>query len=425
MLHQLGVGGRLLDDGAARRQVAAQHGQATHWVDGGGGGADHVLLEGRGRVVQFLAQRAAGHGHHVQVQVRAQFAQQRQHAAGIVEVFHVVLTRGLQVHQHGGFTADAVQARQVDVDTQAAGDGGQVDDAVGGPANRQQYAQGIFNGLAVDDLVGRQARRGHGDGGGAGAFGHAHAVGGDGRGGRAARHHHAQRFGDAGHGAGRAHHRTGAHAGDQLVVDVGDLGRVDLVGAVAAPVAAAVGAGADPFATVRAGQHRPRDQLNGGHAGGRRAHQLGGHGLVAAADQHHGVHGLRADHFLGVHGHEVAQVHAGGLREALVHRNGREVHGQAARQHDAALDGFDQLRRVAVAGVVAAARVDDADDRTGQGVVGQAGALDERLAQEQRKALVAVVREPARHALRGGAVAIKRAHRGLGALGLVRHFQSR
>ncbi|MNT48495.1 hypothetical protein D3C72_1852770 [compost metagenome] len=108
-----------------------------------------------------------------------------------------------------------------------------------------------------------------------------------------------------------------------------------------------------------------------------------------------------------------------------MHRDGGEVHRQAARQHDAALDRFDELGRVAVAGVVAAAGVDDADDGTGQRVVGKPGALDEGLAQEQREALVAVVRQPAGHALRGGAVAVKGALGGLAALGLVRHFQSR
>ena len=47
-------------------------------------------------------------------------------------------------------------------------------------------------------------------------------------------------------------------AGDELVVDVGDLLVVDLAGAKLAPVAPAVGAGADPLAAMRAGEHRAR-----------------------------------------------------------------------------------------------------------------------------------------------------------------------
>ncbi|MCY1552792.1 hypothetical protein D9M68_892120 [compost metagenome] len=108
-----------------------------------------------------------------------------------------------------------------------------------------------------------------------------------------------------------------------------------------------------------------------------------------------------------------------------MHRDGGEVHRQAADQHHAALDGLDQLGSIAVAGVVAAARVDDPDDGAGQRVVGVARALDERLAQEERKAGVAVVGEPAGHAARGRARAVERPRGRLAVLGLVRHFRSR
>ncbi|KAG1219479.1 hypothetical protein G6F68_021408 [Rhizopus microsporus] len=77
----------------------------------------------------FLAQRAAGHGHDVQVQVGPQFAQQREHAAGVVEIFHIVLARRLQVDQHRSFAADAVQARQIDNETHYDDERGQLDDA--------------------------------------------------------------------------------------------------------------------------------------------------------------------------------------------------------------------------------------------------------------------------------------------------------
>jgi hypothetical protein len=115
--------------------------------------------------------------------------------------------------------------------------------------------------------------------------------------------------------------------------------------------------------------------------------------LVAAADQHHGVHRLRADHLLGVHRHQVAQEHAGRMREGLVDRDGGELHRQAARQHHAAFDRFHELRDVAVAGIEIAERVGDADDRPLERVVGIALGLDESLAQEQRERLVAVACE--------------------------------
>ena len=124
-----------------------------------------------------------------------------------------------------------------------------------------------------------------------------------------------------------------------------------------------------------------------------------GNRLVAAADQHHGVHRLGADHLLGVHRHQVAQEHAGRVRERLVDRDRRELHRQPAREHHAALDRVDELRHVAVAGVVVAEGVGDADDRPRERVVREAHRLDEGLAQEERELGVAVRRQPLLHAL--------------------------
>jgi hypothetical protein len=176
----------------------------------------------------------------------------------------------------------------------------------------------------------------------------------------------------------------------QLVVDVGDLFLVDLGRAEPGPVATAIGACAHAFATVRAGQHGPGDELDSRHAGGRCAHQLRGHGLVATAYENDRIHGLRANHFLGIHRHQVAQVHGCRRRKAFVNGDGREVHRQAAAKHHTALHRFNQLRHVAVARVIRTARIDDTDHRPVQGLVGITGALDESLAQEQRKVLVAV-----------------------------------
>jgi hypothetical protein len=111
------------------------------------------------------------------------------------------------------------------------------------------------------------------------------------------------------------------------------------------------------------------------------------------ADHDHGIHRLGADHFLGIHRHQVAQIHRGRMSKALGDRDRREHHRHRAGQHHAALHRLDDLGHVAVAGIVVAIGVGDADDRPVQRVVGIAHRLDEGLAQEQRKPGVAVTRQ--------------------------------
>ena len=82
-------------------------------------------------------------------------------------------------------------------------------------------------------------------------------------------------------------------------------------------------------------------------AGG--GHQLRRHGLVAAADQHRGIHRLRGQHRLGVERGEVAVVHRGREQRRLAERHGGEGQRQAAGRQHAALHRLDQLGDRAVA----------------------------------------------------------------------------
>ena len=185
--------------------------------------------------------------------------------------------------------------------------------------------------FCVDDLLGRELRADQLDRRGAGRFRRAQAVGmhGGDRGGTG--QDHAERLDEAGHGRGGAHHRAGAGGGGELAFDLGNFLVVDFAGAVLRPEAAAIGAGAQPLAAMAPGHHRARHQHDRRAAGRHRAHQLGRHGLVAAAHQHHRVHGLRAHHFLGVHRHQVAEFQAGRIEKHLAERNGREFDRQARR----------------------------------------------------------------------------------------------
>ena len=205
------------------------------------------------------------------------------------------------------------------------------------------------------------------------------------------REREAEGFDEAGHGAGGAHGTAGANGGAEAAGDEFGFGDVDLAGAVLRPEAAAVGAGAEDFSFVMADEHGAGGEDDGGEVGGDGGHDLRGEVLVAAADEDDGIHGLGADHLLGVHGHQVAEEHGGGVGEGFGDGDGGEDHGERAGEEDSALDRVDEVGDVAVAGIEVGGGVGDADDGAIEGVVGVAGGLDEGFAEEERKGGVAVV----------------------------------
>ena len=76
----------------------------------------------------------------------AQGLQHDRHAAGAVEILHVGRARGLEADEHGRALADVVEALELEMNAKTAGDGGQVDDGVGGAADGLQDAQGVVEG---------------------------------------------------------------------------------------------------------------------------------------------------------------------------------------------------------------------------------------------------------------------------------------
>ena len=181
-------------------------------------------------------------------------------------MLHVVFAGGFQVQQHRHLAADAVKGLQIHFESQAPGDRCQMHQAIGRAADRQQHGDGVLEGGGREHFVNGQAVPGHLHRLGTGELADAHAFRGDRRRRRPSGHRHAQRLRDARHGAGRSHDRAGSHAGHQLVVDRRDLLSADFLRAKAAPVAAAIGAGAHRLAPVRSGQHGAGDQLDRGDA---------------------------------------------------------------------------------------------------------------------------------------------------------------
>src|SRR5581483_2806314 len=100
-------------------------------------------------------------------------------------------------------------------------------------------------------------------------------------------------------------------------------------------------------------------------------------------------------HLLGVHGHEVAEQHAGRGEEDLAEGDRRELERQAARLPDAALDRLGDLAEVAVARVELAPGLGEPDDGAGQVLGGETAAAGIGAADEEAELRVAVVGESA------------------------------
>ena len=309
----------------------------------------------------------------------------------MMEMLHVMIAGWFQVDQDGYLAAEIVKTFEVDAVRRAVGDRGEMDQPVGRSADRLQHHLRIAERRLRQELARFWALGlGHLGGNFAAGLRRTKTLGVRRRDGRAHRQRQAERLGNAGHGRSGSHHHTGADRRCEPAVDRLDLDVVHLAGAVFRPQPSAIGAGAEHLALVMADHHRPDRNHHGWQVGRDRGHDLRRQRLVAAADHDHGIHRLGADHFLGIHRHQIAQIHRGRERKTFGDRDGRKHHRHRARQHHAAFYGLDDLRHVAVAGIVVAVGVGDTDDRAVQRIVRIAHRLDEGLAQEQRKAGVAV-----------------------------------
>ena len=211
-----------------------------------------------------------------------QFRDHGGHAAGLMEVFAQILAGGLQVHQKRRLVTDLFPGLERQIDARMARQAGQVDRGVGRAADGRVDDDGVLERLAGQDVRWLQVFVDHVDDALAGQVGDLgpFAIGG-GDGGRAGQGH-AQGLGQRVHRRRRAHGvavadrgRRGRHQIDEFLI--ADLaGRHHLAGLPDD------GAGTDALAPVPAVQHGADRQGDGGNVDGRRRHQAGGRGLVAA-----------------------------------------------------------------------------------------------------------------------------------------------
>ena len=158
----------------------------------------------------------------------------------------------------------------------------------------------------------------------------------------------------------------------------------DVAGALLVPVLPHVRAGAQRLAAPVAAQHRPGRAVDRRQAHGDGAHDQARRGLVAAAEQHRAVDGVRAQQLLRLHRQEVAVEHGGGLDERLGQRQRRQLDGEAAGLQHAALHVLGARAQVRVAGVDVAPGVDDADHRLAAPVLGVVADLAQARAVAER-----------------------------------------
>ena len=319
--HILGAGG-VLDDAAFRGKVALQDGDAAVGALGVIKAVDDVLAADRAgktgglfcqngiavlveavllQLLQILAQRLAGDGHHVQMQHGLDLLHHAGHAACIVEVLCGPVAGGTDVQQVVCAAVHPVKGVGVDLNAELVGDGGQVHGGVGGAGNGGVHHDGVFKALLGHDVLGGDALLDQLHQLLAGIVGGLLQLRGGGGHQGGARQHQAQCLGHDLHGGSGAHEGAGTAAGAGIVLVVvqllvGDHARlfpcveladlfqrqqvVDGAGGVVDHVLLGQGVGFHHAA----GDHDGAHILQAADA-----HQHGGHRLVAAGDEHAAV----------------------------------------------------------------------------------------------------------------------------------------
>ena len=309
--HLPGAGG-VLDHRALRGQVALQDGDGAVGADGLVEGVDDVLpggaplgavgvalvVEAVGlQLVQVLPQGLARDGHHVQVEHGADLLHDPGHAAGIIEELGGPLAGGADVQQVVRPPVEPVKGVGVDLQAELLGHGGDVEEGVGGAGDGGMDHDGVLKGLHGDDVPGSQALSGQLHNLGAGPVGRLLQVLAGGRHQGRAGEHQAQGLGHDLHGGGGAHEGTGAAGGTGVLLVPGELPGVDLPPLVLGGVDAHLLQGEQVLLDVLhlltqgIGVHDAAGDHDGGHVHPADAHQVGGHALVAAGDEHAAVKG--------------------------------------------------------------------------------------------------------------------------------------
>ena len=295
--------------------------------------------------------------------VRHQFAHHRRHAAGAVIFLAEIEAGRLHVHQQRDVVAVLLPVVDRELDADMPRQRVDMDRRIGRAADRRIHHDAVLERLAGQDVGRLQILPDHLDDALSGLIGDlaALAVGRGDR--RASRQRHAERFGKRVHGRGGAHRVAVADRGGRGRHDFDELVVVDLAGGKPFALLPDDGAGAGALAVEPAVQHRAAREHDRGQIDGRRRHQAGRRGLVAAGGQHHAVERIAEQDFDQAEIGEVAVERRGRPLAGFLDRMRREFHRDAAGRANALAHPVRQFEMVAVARGEVVAGLGDADDR--------------------------------------------------------------
>ena len=364
VLHQMRRGGRRFEHGAAWRQIAAQHADAAIGQQRVVQGAhDFVVVDRRFDTV--VPDRLAVDGQRILMRQQVAFAQAAydgRQAARIVKLFHQEAARRQQVDDGRRAAARLRPVFQFQRHADASGNGFQVDHGIGRAADGGVDLDGVLECFARQHFRQAQVFMHHFNDADARHVRQHVAARIDGRDGRVVRQGRTQRFGHAGHRRGRTHGVAGACRARHARFGRHELVQGDRTGLHLLVQLPHGRAGTDVLAVQLAIEHGAAADDDGGNVDAGRAHQQGRRRLVAADQQHDGVHRIAADRFFHVHRRQVARQHGRRAQVRFAVREHGEFHRETTGFQDAALDVFGQLAEMRIARGQLGPGIADAND---------------------------------------------------------------
>ena len=149
MLHQVRTGSRGFDDSPVGCEIASQHGNAPLLCQRLFNRSNDILIPVL-HVTDILGDALTGNRQRIRMQFAPvqQALEDHRQPARIVEILHQMLPRRHQIDNGWNIPSQPVPVFQRQINTNAARNGQQMDDRIGGTANGAIGANGIFKGIA-------------------------------------------------------------------------------------------------------------------------------------------------------------------------------------------------------------------------------------------------------------------------------------